>query len=286
MHGLKKSDVEYSGIFEKSLKQNAYVKDISLLTKNEYTRLKENNFLVGENFWIIDEKPSFVDNKGKVNTEDDNNIYAVRPVITNSSDALYIGGNGTEDNPYIIHEQLTEKLTDAYVGEYLTYNDKLWRIIEVNDDSIKVVLDSSLDEDVTFGSSNNEFNLKNGVGSYLNNEYYQTLLNEDYIVEKDFYIGSPENMSNYSYLNTYKNSVKAKVGLLQIGDFFINSENDVYTLTPSTDSSKAIYTIRNKRFFVDLVNNKHKIKPVIYLDGNIFIIKGDGTKSNPYEIGR
>lgn len=283
---LKRSDVEHSGIFEESLKQNTYIKDISLLTKQEYQRLKENNFLIGENFWIIDEKPSFIDNKGELQVEEDNNIYGVRPVITLSSDVLYISGSGTETNPYIISSDVKEKLNDTYVGEYLTYNDNLWRIIEVNDTSTKVVLDSSLEDDTIFGSSNNEFNLKSGIGNYLNNDFYETLLNEDYIIEKDFYIGTFENKNNYSYLNTYENSVKVKIGLYKIGDFFINSENDIYTLSPSTDSKEAIYTIRNKKLFVDLVTNAHKIKPVIYLDSDIFIIKGDGTKNNPYEIGR
>lgn len=283
---LKKSDVEHSGVFEDSLKQNTYIKEISLLTKEEYERLKENNFLIGENFWIIDEEPAFIDNKGEVQVEEDNNIYGVRPVITLSSDVLYISGSGTEANPYIINNEMKEKLNDTYVGEYLTYSDDLWRILEVNDDGIKIVLDLGLEDNITFGSSSNEFNLKSGIGNYLNNDYYETLFNEDYCLEKDFYTGTFEEKNNYSYLNTYESSVKAKVGLYKIGDFFINSENDIYTLTPSTDSKEAIYTIRNKKLFVDLVTNTHKIKPVIYLDSDIFIIKGDGTKNNPYEIGR
>ena len=126
----------------------------------------------------------------------------------------------------------------------------------------------------------------NDIGYYLNNEYYETISNEDYILDTEFFIGTYENNNEYSYLNTYANSITGKVGLYKIGDFFISDDNDIYTLTPSNYSSKVVYTIKNNRFFIDFVTSEYKIKPVLSLDGTIFILKGDGTKNNPYEIGR
>ena len=290
---LNINDNEYSGIFEKSLKgtvnivkQNDNVS--SLLTKKEYERLGKNSFVIdNNNFWIVDEESNkilYVNNKGEIKEDnEDYDTYAVKPTIVISNQILYTSGNGTIDNPYIIDNSVKEKITDAYVGEYLNYGGYTFRIIDVNDISVKVALDGYIDtNEYSYSKYDNTFSIREGIGYYLNNEFYNSLANNNYIIDSKYYTGSYSYNDNYSYLNTYLDKVDAKVGLYKIGDFFITSYNEYSTLTPSEASKQTIYVInKNRKLFADLIDSAYKVRPVL-----LFIIEGNGTKEKPFEIGR
>lgn len=291
---LNNTEVENSGIFEKSLKEttsgNIKIGDgiVTLLTKEEYEKIGANSYLVdGNNFWINGDTRSYVNNKGEIITDvNDYDAMNVRPVIILNSSYNYISGNGTKENPYIIYNPLKEKLNSTYVGEYITYNNLLWRIIDTTD-NIRVSLEGYVENEQTFSNNSNLFNIKDGIGNYLNGEYYQTLENNDYIVQNDYFMGSFNKDDHYSYLNTYSDKVNVYIGLPKVGDFFINSYDNYYTLTPSESSQNVIYVMnKNKRLFADFVTEKYQIRPVITLDSEIFILGGSGTKESPYEIGR
>ena len=295
---LNINDNEYSGIFEKSLKgtvnivkQNDNVS--SLLTKKEYERLGKNSFVIdNNNFWIVDEESNkilYVNNKGEIKEDnEDYDTYAVKPTIVISNQILYTSGNGTIDNPYIIDNSVKEKITDAYVGEYLNYGGYTFRIIDVNDISVKVALDGYIDtNEYSYSKYDNTFSIREGIGYYLNNEFYNSLANNNYIVDSKYYTGSYSYNDNYSYLNTYLDKVDAKVGLYKIGDFFITSYNEYSTLTPSEASKQTIYVInKNRKLFADLIDSAYKVRPVLSLATDLFIIGGNGTKEKPFEIGR
>lgn len=291
---LNSSDIENSGIFEKSLKEtissNVKIDDsyVTLLTKEEFEKIGTNSYLVdGNNFWINNDTRSYINSKGEIVTDvNDYDAFNVRPVIVLNSSYNYISGMGTKEDPYIIYNEEKEKLHQTYVGEYLTYNNLLWRIIDTNG-SIKVSLEGYIENESNFSDNSNLFNLKEGIGSFLNDEYYVTIEDNDYIIQNDYYIGSFSDDDNYSYLNTYIDKITAYIGLPKIGDFFINSYDNYYTLTPSESSKNVIYVVnKNKRLFADFVTENYKIRPVICLDSEIFILNGNGTKTNPYEIGR
>lgn len=291
---LNSSDTINSGIFEKSLKEtissNVKINDayISILDQDEFEKIGSNSYLVdGTNFWINGDTRKYVNSKGEITTDaNDYDAFNVRPVIVLNSSYNYISGNGTKESPYIIYAPYKEQLSSAYVGEYIKYNNQLWRIIDASD-NIKVALEGYIEVDNNFSDKSNVINDIEGIGSYLNNEYYETLENNDYITENNYYVGSFNDNNSYSYLNTYNNDVLLHIGLPQIGDFFISSYDDYYTLTPSKDSSSTIYVInKNKRLFADFITEKYKIRPVLYLNKDIFILNGDGTKTSPYEVGR
>ena len=112
-----------SGIFEKSLKTDTKA---SLLSISEYKRLKENNYLISETpYWIIDEdnKAMYVDAKGEINKDNKSSFFGVRPTIVIPNDVIYTRGTGASDNPYIFTNDNVTTLKDAYVGEYVSFND-------------------------------------------------------------------------------------------------------------------------------------------------------------------
>ncbi len=295
---LNSSDVEFSGIFEKSLKNDERIvlqnnNRASLLTTKELELIGDNSFLAKKgSFWIIDSisnLPVVVNNDGKIdNISSNSSILGVRPTIVLNSTILYASGNGTIENPYII-ENNVEKIIDCYVGNYVKYSNYIWKIIDVSDFGIKVVLNDSLDDNTTILYSNydNEFTNYEGIGLYLNNTFYKTLINPEYIVPANYYIGSYNVNGMYDYLNTYLTEAYAYVGLPKIGDFFINDYPNIYTLTPYMNTTNTIYVInKNKNLYADFINNLYNIKPVIYLDSGLFIVDGNGTIESPYEVGK
>lgn len=295
---LNISDIDSSGIFERSLKdltnivkQNDYV--ASLLTKKEYERLEKDNFIVDNDyFWIIDEENNsllYVNTKGEI--KDDNEVYdayTVKPTIVISNEIIYTSGNGNIDNPYTINDGVREKITDVYVGEYLNYSGYTWRIIEVDDIYVKLGLDGYISTDeYEYSSYDNEFSIIEGIGKYLNDDFYDELKNNDYIIDNTYYIGSYSDDYSYSYLNTYNEEVESKIGLYKIGDFFINNYNEYSTLTPSDSFNQTIYVInKNRKLFVDLISSVYKVRPTLSLAPDLFIVEGNGTKDKPFEIGR
>lgn len=294
---LNENDSDFSGVFELSLKdeskniikQNSLV--ASLLTKEEYDAIGENNYLVGESFWIIDENmPSYVDENGNILKPDDSfDIYGVRPTIVLSSEFMYETGNGTAENPYILKMNYAEKLGNAYIGEYVNYNNYLWRVIEVSDLGVKVALDGvlNLNEPVLFSAYDNVYCDYEGVGLYLNNEFYNSLTNNDYIIQNNYYSGPYSIDNNYDYVNARNTSVFVNIGMYSIGEFFINSTPNIYTLTPYANTTTTMYAINgNKKLYADFITKTYDVKPTLYLDANLFVIDGDGTKNKPYEVGR
>lgn len=295
---LNNSDEDYSGIFSKSLKdttniikQNGYIS--SLLTKDEYEKLGKDSFVMDNlNLWIIDEENNsilYVNNKGEI--KDDNDVYdayAIKPTIIISNQILYTSGNGTINNPYMINDGVREKITDAYVGEYLNYNGYAWRIIEVNENNVKIGLEGYIDdEEYLYSEYDNEISNIEGIGKYLNKTFYESLDNNDYIIEDTYYIGSYNEDNNYSYLNTYDDEIMMNIGLFKIGDFFINNYTEFSTLTPSETSNQTIYIInKNGKIFADLIDTTYKIRPTLSLASDLFIVEGNGTKTEPFEIGR
>lgn len=294
---LNKTETDNSGIFESSLKeettklmkQNNLIS--TLLTQDEYELLNKNNYLVIDNpFWIItkDNELAYIDAKGEI--KDDSEIsqfYGVRPVIVLSSETLYLSGNGSKQNPYIILNNMPERISGAFAGEYVNFSGLTWKVISSNETGVTIVLDSALDEKMSFSTKNNIFNTKEGIGKYLNNDFYEELENKDYINLSTFYIGNYTLNNEYNYLNTYSKSIEAYVGLYKLGDLCVNNYPNIFTLTPYVNSSKTIYAINDKnKVYADLIDSEYEARPVINLAPDLFVIDGKGTKESPYEIGR
>ena len=294
---LNKTENDNSGIFESSLKNetsklmkqdNLYS---GLLTKEEYELLNKNNYLViNKPFWIIGEnnEKNYIDTKGNiVNDSEESDFIGVRPTIVLSKETLYISGNGKYDNPYIIINNIPEKITDSFVGEYINYSGYKWRIIETNEDKIKVALEETINVEVSFSDKNNKLSNLSGIGKYLNSEFYEKLENKDYIIPSVYYIGEYVSNNEYNYLNTYSSSVELNVGTYRLGEMFIQDYPSIYTITPYTQTNNTIYVINdNNKVYADFISSNYNVRPTIYLATDLFIIGGKGTKEEPYEVGR
>ncbi len=319
---LNSSDEEHSGIFEKNLydKQSLltktitcddvvsdltnvtcdnanYERKIGILSLYDYTSagLKDSYLNNGETFYLntLDEKNEnyYVLNTGEIGIDNtETAIRGVRPIITISSQVKLLNGNGTIENPYIIEKHNINTLADTYVGQYITYSNMTFRIVEKNDTNVRVALNDAIFDgenylSKTFGGSSNIFSTSsNTIGNYLNSTYYDTLENPLYIEESEWYTGT-NILSNLDYSNKYSNSVKAKIGMLSLSDYYVQDVKNTLTISPGIGSSTIIITINDKNTaFGDFVASNYNIRPALNLKSDLMIVKGYGTETIPYII--
>lgn len=275
---------------------------ITLLNLKDYLNSGANEGFLNNNtyFWLMDFNQNnelyYVFDKGGINTTSEYKTihHGVRPVITIDGTLLLTSGDGTKGNPYSLDEYEDYKLINVGVGEYLEYNNNLWRIISKQDKSVKAIMEGYIKEndqeiEKIFSTKNNTFDIndKNNIAYYLNNDYYNSLNNKEYLVKGPFYTGK-YTTDTRDYKLVYKEKINAYIGLPQVGDLYINTYNNTLTSLAITDHMNNILYIinENNSLYTSKINEKEKIRPVINLDGNLIALSGEGTKESPYIIGR
>lgn len=286
--------------FKPSLnKELLYDENITLLSNEDYQKYGEkSSYLNTHNyFWTSnqdDENIYFIN----VNGEIDSNLvnsetyysYGIRPVIKLKSNVNFKTGDGSINKPFTLVDRNINSLSDVNIGEYILYSSYKWRIVSKETDKIKVVLDGVIEEnnkklEQTFSSNDNTFNVYEGIGYYLNNDFYNTLNNKEYIISSNW------NINSYSYENDYNyqkinDSVNTNIGLLSIGEIFTSSYSNYHLLTTFNEYENTIY-IQDEysKIFADMISSSHNIRPALYLKNNLGIISGVGLENNPYIIG-
>ena len=257
----------------------------------EYSYLNNNSY-----FWLsnIDTKNNawYVYNKGKLNSVVSSGEvyypYGVRALITVKGDTKVMSGDGSKEKPYNLDTITSNMLKDKYIGSYITYSNYNWQIIEKTKNYVKVAMDGVIkvdnkDYEITYGSSN-VINLNNGIGKYLNEDFYNSLDNKELIIKHDFYNGIYSKKTNYNYTNINSSKVNLYVGLMNVGDLFINTVDNYYMMTRASDIDNTIYEIDNNKAYVGSVSDTNKVRPVIYLKPDIVIESGKGLKTDPYMV--
>ena len=271
---------------------------ISTISAYEYVRALANDSYLNNNsyYWTSTNSTDsayYVFDKGGITTSNERDILGIRPVITLKGNTI-VSGDGSKENPYTFENKTVNTLYDASVGEYLTYSNNTYRIIEKDKNVMKIAMEGYIEEDnnivkKVFNTKNNIFdiNSKNNIGYYLNNTFYESLENKDYLKKGYFYIGSFKT-DDYSYKLTFENKINTYVGLYQVGELFINDYEENFTLNGLSDNmDNTIFVIdKDKKIYGDNITSKYKIRPVLYLDSNLKILKGTGKIDNKYEIGK
>ena len=214
----------------------------------------------------------------------------IKPVITINSGTELISGSGKKDDPYIIEKHDIETLEDVYVNNIIKIDNYNYKVIGISDDKVKVTTTDTLSENddelkIAFGGTNSAFGTNNTVYKYLNDTYLNSLSIKDKIVKSDWYIGTL-NLSNLDYSSVSKSKVSANVGMLTIGDMYINDVNNVFTLLRGMEASNIINVINEDgNLFADSITSKYGVRPAFYLESDIIIKSGNGTIDSPYILG-
>ncbi|MCI8778690.1 MAG: hypothetical protein HFI87_06035 [Bacilli bacterium] len=294
---LNKSDFCYGKVLDARYNCEERQSDyIGLLTINEYERArgKDSYLNIGSYFWTINTSEDniwYVLDTGELNdnafTEQNYYSYGVRPVINLKKDIKFISGDGSLDYPYIIDKNYSNLLSSKRVGEYINYSGYKFRIIENDKSNVKVALDGFITANsenllLNFSDYNPNFNIYDGIGFYLNNDFYNSLTNKDYIVNSKWYNGVYTN----DYASVYNSYVDANIGLLKVGDFYINDYQNYYLLNRNNIEDLTVYkAVEGNKLYADLISTGAFIRPALVLRGDVIVTNGQGTKNNPYIIG-
>ncbi len=272
---------------------------VGLLSLIEYKNAGgSKSYLNKNNYWWLSNTSSegvwFVYNDGKLNDVSslgkEYYSYGVRPVITIKGDIDLISGEGTLEKPYVIEQESSNLLKDKNIGSYVNYSNNNWRIIEKNDSYIRLALDGVIkqnDEDYerSFSNNSNVYSINSAIGYYLNNNFYETLDHTN-MVTGTIYTNRYDSTVDFDYSKIFDNKIEAKVGMMQVGDLFINDYSDYFLVSRTSTYIGTIYKVeKDNNLYADLPSNKAKIRPTIFLDLSSQVKSGNGEKENPYIIG-
>lgn len=319
---LNKTSINYSGIFEINLFDSDKllinttmcddkVDDLTKITCNKKNNHNKIGILSLNDYYISGGKESFLNNSSSyfLNTlnNENSNYYitdsgdialdntnkkalGVRAVITISGSSEIVSGDGSKEKPYNIESHDIKKISDVYVGDYIKYSNLNFKVISKEPGKVKIVQSDVVKQNekavsMKFGSNNTYSLNKDNVGYYLNNNYYKTLKNNKYIVKSNWPVGQL-NSETLNYIDTYKSTLSANIGMLSLGDMFIDEVGNVFLLSKGIGDTKMIDVISlEKSFFGDLVTSTYNLRPCLYLNNNLDIVSGDGSKKSPFVLG-
>lgn len=227
----------------------------------------------------------------KITDTIDTHNYGVRPTITLKAKLPYLVGDGTEANPYKIEP--TDQAPTVFVGNYVKYNDYVWRVSGFTEDTLKLALNGTLQNNQgeylrNYSTKDNIFHTRayGSLANYLNTTWYRTLKDKSLIVDGTWYQGDYQLNGAYDYRNIYTDSVIAKVGLLTIGDMYVGDIPNTWTMAKANTGDGMLYTIQTgSKYYSDLVTEKKAIRPAIQIKRQFQILSGTGSVSDPYVIG-
>lgn len=271
--------------------ENPTETNISLLDMYTYNKIGSLKSFInnGESFWLINKNGEnnywYIDNTGAVGVGSEI-PHGIKAVVTLKNEITLAAGKGTKENPYIIIEKKNTKLSEVFTGEYIKYNDSLWRILSINENSVQALkatcIENEEGECLDYRFGNNITYLNSALYKYLNNTYFNKLENNDFLVKDNFYVG---NYTNYDFKELKSNSVSAYIGLPKIADYYIKNNTNSYLITPNI--IETIYTINEiGNYYLVKPTTERNIYPIINFDINLNIEKGNGTIENPYELSR
>lgn len=308
---LNKSDDENTGIFESVLNDTAkylsYTKacvndetDIKKITCDKYisktyvtipTLLdyvntgSSTSFLnSGSYYYLLNngEKGSTwcVDSEGKISTSKGDDIIGIKPVVTIKNLTMVKSGDGSKGSPYEFEDGVSSN-----IGDYVKLGNDVWQVYGEDKDNLKLVLKSYLkvnDKIIEnkYSKSGYVFNVSEygSLAYYLNGKYLNSLVYKNILEEFDFGNGVYKN----DYKEVLKSKVKAKVGLVSVGDIMFNQEDTDYFLSTGTsDNSVYIYQGEGK-LHTSASGNMLSIVPTISIKKSL--VSEHGTVDSPYEV--
>ena len=244
--------------------------DKSFMSNGQYFYLSNKN-KEGNNWYVAGDK---------LDTTDGSEVLGIKATITLPMNVSKVSGDGTIDNPYKIESEST------LFGSYVKLGDNSWRIYNVEDNTLDLVLMDKVEATDLYYSKSNKYNTftRGTYAYYLNYDYLRNLTYSDKINEKEFNNGYYGISNNYDF-NISQNTVKASIGLLNIGDILLNLEIDSFsTMTNEQEDGELVYIINNNgTVYLDSNDSSNNIIATININKDL-LKKGNGTKDSPYEM--
>lgn len=222
--------------------------------------------------------------------------YYVHPVINVLGSTVVTDGNGTIAAPFVLAEVLTTrtgqtlKEANLFVGDYISIASKLYRVVEKNSDSIKVINYYNTGLNSKYAETDNTFNLYNGIGSVLAGSITNPKFMKKNIFVGDIYTTGSNYKATVFLKKNLVNNVIASVPIM--GEMLTSPLYGVEGLTDcywtlNMNSSATAYQVCKTSIRVVDINSIDINTGVIftgYIDNKNVIVGGNGTISDPYQI--
>lgn len=265
---------------------------LTLLSVTDYLNIgsKDSYLKNGEYFYLSnlnkDNKVWYIKDDGTAGVTKGTEIIGVRPVITIKANIDYLSGTGKIDDPYKIEN------TSSLFGSYVKLDNDIWRIYQVNDDEVRLMLNDYLkvnSSNLNYRYSNNSSYYddysQNSIAYYLNHTFLNSLSYKDKIKEVNWSNGVYNDTNNYSYQEVLNTTINSKVALMSIGNIFLNNElTNYFTMTQSKNKGSMVYTIqKSQKLYTKQIGTSLNVVPTISLDKDL-LTKGSGSIDSPYEM--
>lgn len=232
------------------------------------------------------DKVWYVDNDGALNQSLGDDILGVKVTITLSPSLQPKSGSGTEEDPYVIEDK------SGYLASYVKLGDDIWRVYDVLDDSVKLVLNDyakdAKGEKLQSVYSNTSYmhndTIYGSVAYYLNHTYLNGLSYKNNILNGYYYNGYYGEETEYGLKEIYAETVDTKIYLPSIGDITFKNDLDNYFIaTGIYKKSPSVYLYKSNGINTKKVTSEAYVVPCITINKSI-LKNGNGTKDNPYTM--
>ena len=312
-------DKSYSGVMERALSnQDSFLVKSSICTDviddvNKITCDKTNNtydigLLSIEDYLYTGGNKGFINNgkitylanqsknknywymtsEGKLDSDSENEIIGIRPVITIASTIEAKEGDGSKEKPYTFSEEKN------YFASYVKLGNDIWRVYESDEDKLKLILDKTLEnKDNTafkylYSKKNYQYNdtTYGTLAYYLNKTYYKGLDYGSIIVENNYTNSTYGEDNHYSLEEISKETISTKVALPSLHDIIVNDEVDGYDMLTGVSGNDSYVYVRNQNGEVGQksIGYENKVRPCISIMKES-LKAGSGTSNDPYRLG-
>lgn len=228
----------------------------------------------------------YITDTNKVSYSDGTDLIGLRPVITVKGNINIVSGNGTLNSPYTFESE------KGMFGAYVKLGEDTWRIYQVNEDTINLVLNNLLElnneaMERIYTNKGYSYNSSkwNTLAYYLNNTYLNSLSYKDKIELNNWANGYYGADNNYNYKEALTDTKEAYVGLLNITNIRLNNElKNYFLMTGSTKNGSLIYLASNNgTIYPTSSDEKNYVLPTITIKKEL-LTKGEGTIDSPLEM--
>lgn len=170
-------------------------------------------------------------------------------------------------------------------NNYLRYSNFTWRIIKTNTDgTVDLVLDDYINT-LPWSTEKSSF-VNSDINKYIN-DYFGKYLNKDLLVKTQICTDEVNELKKFTCA---KKNEDYYVRLLSVNEFlnskadgtYISNEKDALWL--STKSSDKVWQVNGLSLSLADSNRSLGVKPVIKLKSTVALIRGEGTKENPFIV--
>ena len=219
-------------------------------------------------------------------TKEDNTKYLYQEIIDNNT---ILNESNNEPGLYLINNNYLFK--GNIINNYIDINNELWQILSIDSNkNIKLIKEKPLDKEYPINNNYKDYSYNNSIikkvlDDYINKISNKNIINYTYCAEHyNKCLKYNKEQITIPTEEDIKNSIITKDNLNLT---FINSNsfwiihNTYYD--KEIDSSFFGYYNDLNQIDYDFVDSSHNILPIITIK-NIEVIRGNGTKTDPYII--